>query len=43
MHCHMLTHEDIGMMQRLSIVSQEASGAKPPGSHRSAGHSKSHH
>jgi FtsP/CotA-like multicopper oxidase with cupredoxin domain len=43
MHCHMPTHEDIGMMQRLSIVSQEASGAKPPGSHRSAGHSKSHH
>jgi FtsP/CotA-like multicopper oxidase with cupredoxin domain len=43
MHCHMLTHEDIGMMQRLSIVSQEALGAKPPKSHRSAGRSKSHH
>ena len=41
MHCHMLTHEDIGMMQRLSIVSQEASGPKPPTSRRTARHAGS--
>ena len=30
MHCHILTHEDIGMMQRLTIVPADAVGAKPP-------------
>jgi FtsP/CotA-like multicopper oxidase with cupredoxin domain len=42
MHCHMLTHEDIGMMQQLEIVPQEGQGAIPPRSQRGARHSGSH-
>ena len=35
MHCHILTHEDIGMMQRLTILPQEATRTRQPRSHRS--------
>jgi FtsP/CotA-like multicopper oxidase with cupredoxin domain len=42
MHCHMLTHEDIGMMQRLAILPQDASTIQPGRSRRAARHSGSH-
>ena len=28
MHCHILTHEDIGMMQRLTILPADTHGAR---------------
>jgi FtsP/CotA-like multicopper oxidase with cupredoxin domain len=30
MHCHILTHEDIGMMQRLTILPADTAGARQP-------------
>jgi hypothetical protein len=33
MHCHILTHEDIGMMQRLEIIDADPSGRARPPSH----------
>jgi len=34
MHCHILTHEDIGMMQRLTIVPADSVSTKQPRSPR---------
>jgi FtsP/CotA-like multicopper oxidase with cupredoxin domain len=34
MHCHMLTHEDIGMMQQLAIVPPGGSQSRSPQPHR---------
>jgi FtsP/CotA-like multicopper oxidase with cupredoxin domain len=33
MHCHILTHEDIGMMQRLTILPADTAGARRPRAH----------